>query len=442
MAESSNPQQEENPPFEHASQVSFNIEDITFNTKNEVALLYPEYDNKDYFKVVSDFISKCCIREAFTISPTQYKEYLSEFWYSAKTVKNSRIWFLTPTGGIIGEVGVNSFWDAIGAHYLDYSSSYVAAPSTEIIRKWFPSIGYGEAVEAKGTLKKSLLPPSSALDSNPSQLSATTTVVAELHKEYQQAAGASTIIHSKSASEYDISAKSKAGADSETSAPKDSISQTIGNDEGPNKLSLDHISAGASKTTQKTEEEVTKSSNLSSSDKTQKEIKLEDLSKLVKNVHIDFMDIDFQDDLVIIIDASEEEEDELKKNKAEAEVALLSAQPSFPSIAQLTELLVKSLTPEFSKDLSAYDFSSSLPTKLKELPSKFTDITGEVKDLKKNVHDLEIKLPRDLKEIPNKLKAEFLSVPTQIQAIQAKLKTLDALSNLLNKATQALNKFA
>ncbi|GKD83042.1 hypothetical protein Tco_1349881, partial [Tanacetum coccineum] len=115
---------------------------------------------------------------------------------------------------------------------------------------------------------------------------------------------------------------------------------------------------------------------------------------------------------------------DLEKNKAEAEVALLLAQPSFPNVAQLTQLL------------------------LKELPSKFNELTGEVKELKKHVHELEIEieLPGDLKEIPNKLEwelpAKFLSVRTQLQSIQAKLKTLDALLSLLSNVTKALNKFA
>ncbi|GKB66296.1 hypothetical protein Tco_0927708 [Tanacetum coccineum] len=54
----------------------------------------------------------------------------------------------------------------------------------------------------------------------------------------------STIIHSESTSKHDVSAKSKAGADFGLFAPKDSISQTTGNDEGPNKFSLDNIFAG------------------------------------------------------------------------------------------------------------------------------------------------------------------------------------------------------
>nr|GEZ37478.1 hypothetical protein [Tanacetum cinerariifolium] len=97
------PQREQ--PFIVAKQVSFNLEDIILNTNNEVALLYPKHTNKEYFKCLSDFISKCCLRKPFTKSPNMYQKYLAEFW------------------------------------------------------KWFPTIGYGEEASTKGTLRKSLLPP-------------------------------------------------------------------------------------------------------------------------------------------------------------------------------------------------------------------------------------------------------------------------------------------
>nr|GFA55739.1 hypothetical protein [Tanacetum cinerariifolium] len=110
---------------------------------------------------------------------------------------------------------------------------------------------------------------------------------------------------------------------------------------------------------------------------------------------------------------------EAEKNKAEAEAALLKAQPSFPNVEQLNELLVKSVKSEFLKILSTHNFSSSLPTKLKDLPSKFNDLTEKW-------------------ELP----AEFLAMPSQVEMVQAKLKTLDALPSLLNKVTNALNQFA
>ncbi|GKE29701.1 hypothetical protein Tco_1445085, partial [Tanacetum coccineum] len=87
-----------------------------------------------------------------------YKEYLTEFWYSAKALENSKASFSIPTGDIFGKVCVNTFRNAIGAHYLPHSSEYVAPPSINVVRQWF-LIGYGEEVSAKGTLRKSLLPP-------------------------------------------------------------------------------------------------------------------------------------------------------------------------------------------------------------------------------------------------------------------------------------------
>ncbi|GJU55299.1 hypothetical protein Tco_1229013 [Tanacetum coccineum] len=144
--------------FAPAKQVRFNLEDIIFNPNNEVALLYPDHPNKKYFKCVSNFISKCCLRETFTRSPNQYKEYISKLWYSAKALKNSKVFFSTPTSGIFGEVGVNTFRNAIRAHYLPHLSEYVVPSSINIVRQWFLTIGYEEAIYAKGTLKKSLLP--------------------------------------------------------------------------------------------------------------------------------------------------------------------------------------------------------------------------------------------------------------------------------------------
>ncbi|GKE17521.1 hypothetical protein Tco_1425098 [Tanacetum coccineum] len=192
-------------------------------------------------------------------------------------------------------------------------------------------------------------------------------------------------------------------------------------------------------------------------------IKLEDLAKLVSNVQPCFKDLNSpKDDHVIIIEESDEEnyqihatknvetEDssvskssspkysliqeltnqvlilqsqknklELKKNKVEAKAALLKAQPSFPNVEQLNELLVKSLKTKFSNILTARDLSNSLPTELKDISSKLNELTGKVQGLKKQVHDLEIELPEELNEIPTKLE-----------------------DCLLSNVTKALNKFA
>ncbi|GKF29976.1 hypothetical protein Tco_0096318, partial [Tanacetum coccineum] len=93
----------------------------------------PSHPNQEYFKDVSDFISKCCLKEAFTRAPTQYKEYLSEFWYTTKTLEDSKVWLSTPTGGVRGDIGITTFKNGLRDTM-------------------------GE-IEAKGTLKKSCLPP-------------------------------------------------------------------------------------------------------------------------------------------------------------------------------------------------------------------------------------------------------------------------------------------
>ncbi|GKE90560.1 hypothetical protein Tco_1571655, partial [Tanacetum coccineum] len=88
---------------------------------------------------------------------------------------------------------------------------------------------------------------------------------------------------------------------------------------------------------------------------------------------------------------------------------------------------------------------------MKEIPSKFSKLTGEVKVLKAIPNKLKTftstvksltSQVAELKTLQWELLAEFLSVPTQIKSIQDKIKTLDALPSLLNKVIEALNNFA
>ncbi|GJU80921.1 hypothetical protein Tco_1283286 [Tanacetum coccineum] len=559
-----------------------------------------------------------------------YKEYLAKFWYSAKALEHSKVSFSVPTGGIYGEAGVNTFRNDIGAHYLAHSSEYVAPPSIDIVRPWFKTIGHGETVPVKGTLKKSLLPPrwslaneinidyasifwediiklnkrhrekvvpytrfisllmmhkmkegygdgeltlyptlvfsvnnwalkpnqpeeplftdhmlaicsatepvalrvpqgtkpgaqpgykkqstsskqpsvsskeatkggsskvptssktghfkkrkesSSAMDSNPSQPLVSTPVDTKMLKEDQQATSgltslgvtseeransqlssgmsafnlnkpiysASFIIHSEPASGNDASAVSIAEADLGNSAPSDFVPQQQGMNEGTKNTSHDHLFAGtnphvlADQTksvsegletvlTQPITGKGASSVARQIKEETSSTIKLEDLAKLVSHVQPSFKDLDSpEDDYVIVVDDTDEDEKdeihattndetedtlvpkslspkssqiqeltnqvlilqsqkhklELEKNKAEAEVALLKAQPSFPNVEQLNELLVKSLKIEFSNILSAHEFSSSLPTELKDLPSKFNELTEEELSIEKKIH--------------------------------------------------------
>ncbi|GJU94883.1 retrovirus-related pol polyprotein from transposon TNT 1-94 [Tanacetum coccineum] len=172
---------------------------------------------------------------------------------------------------------------------------------------------------------------------------------------------------------------------------------------------------------------------------------MDDQSKLMQDVKTDFMDLDsLKDEHIFVQDENKEEEEadkyedtqatsheetedssnqklEQQKTKAEAKVSLLTAQPSYPNVDQLSQLLVNSIKPKLSKLLSSYDFSSFIPFKLKELSSKITILSGEVKELKKHV--------AELKTLQWELLAEFLVLPSQVSSVKEKLKTLDALPN-------------
>ncbi|GJT61692.1 retrovirus-related pol polyprotein from transposon TNT 1-94 [Tanacetum coccineum] len=456
-------------------------------------------DSKPEASVLTEECNNPLFQEAFTRASTQYKEYLCEFWYTAKILDDSKIWVSTPTGGIRGDI---------------------------VVRPWFATIRYSGEIMAKGTLKKSFLPPrwrllmaqiiqclediirklnkktrekvvpyprfisllleymmpeydteeltihptqvfsvlnwalksnqhegppftdhmkaicnidvlvdsqapktssqaekvpqgkkpgakiglrrkkyskhtsesqkeaskskigqsdkdtqsSSAKDKSPSHHLPSTPVVGEMHKEAQQAAGGPT----------SLGATSEEGAHPHLSSgtnPSVLVDKIKSARDG---LKTAHTNSG-------TNEE-------SRADEISKKIKLEDLSNFLKETRYAFFTSDSpQDEPIIVSDESEEEEPqkdeethttshdsqkeklEQQKAKAEAEVALLKARPSYLDINQLTKLLVTSLKPELSKLLASHDFASCLPTKLKELPLKSTELSGDNKELKRHV---------------------------------------------------------
>ncbi|GJZ64633.1 hypothetical protein Tco_0621054 [Tanacetum coccineum] len=205
---------------------------------------------------------------------------------------------------------------------------------------------------------------------------------------------ASFIIHSESTLRNDASTASTTEADLENFAPSDFVPQQQGMNEGTKNTSYDHLFAGtnphvlADQTksisegleTVLTQPITGKGASLIArqiKEETSSIIKLENLTKLVSHVQPSFKDLDSpEDDLVIVVDDSDEDEDdevhttenvetkdtsvpksssprssqiqeltnqvlilqsqkhklELEKNKAEAEDALLKAQPSFPNV--------------------------------------------------------------------------------------------------------------
>ncbi|GJT99106.1 hypothetical protein Tco_1094624 [Tanacetum coccineum] len=234
------------------------------------------------------------------------------------------------------------------------------------IRNTYPSSGT-QPKHSRNLRFSSLLPlvvslENSALETNHSQPPASTPMDVSMHKEDQQVAGGPTslgvtseegahpylssgmsasnfnqsifsvsfIIHSESALGHDALVDSTAKVDPRKSIPYDSIPQQQGLEIV---LTTPETGKGASTTAKQFDE-----------------IKLEDLSKLLQYVPTDFMDLDsLEDDPIIVVNESEEDEEdkdegihtdsnsqkrrlELEKNKVEAEVALLSAQPSFPNV--------------------------------------------------------------------------------------------------------------
>ncbi|GJT54587.1 hypothetical protein Tco_0989641 [Tanacetum coccineum] len=301
------------------------------------------------------------------------------------------------------------------------------------------------------------------MDSNPSQPSVSTPVDTGMHKEDQQATSGPTSlgVTSEARANPQLSTVSTTEVDPVKSAPSDFVPQQQGINEGTKNTSYDHLFVG-------TDPHVLADQTKSVSEGLEIVLTQPRIGKGASSIA---RQVEEEEASNIINDEDDEDKSqkhklELEKNKAEAEVSLLKAQPSFPNVGQLNELLVKSLQTEFSKILYAHDFSRSLPTELKDLPSKFNELTKVVKGLKQQVHELEIELPGDLKEIPSKLEdftktvtsltsqvvelktlqwellAEFVSLPVQVASVQAKLKTLDALPSLLLNVIKALNKFA
>ncbi|GJW26925.1 retrovirus-related pol polyprotein from transposon TNT 1-94 [Tanacetum coccineum] len=346
--------------------------------------------------------------------------------------------------GIYGEVGLNIFRNAIGAHYLPHSSEYVAPPSIDVVRKWFPMIGYGEEVSTKGTPRKILLPPtwrllmahiiqclgdktgakpgaktghkkpatsskqptssktiyskrrkesSSTMDSNLSRPSISTPMDTEMHKEDQQVTSSLTSLGVTSEERAHPQLSSGMSA-LNLNKPIFSASFIIHSESASgHDVSADFI-AEADPKLSAPNDSIPPQQGLETV-LTQPTTKKEASSTAI---HGDKEEAStaIHDDPVIIVDESDEDEPNAETKDTSVPI---SSSPS------------------------------SLPTELKDLPSKFNELTEEIKRLK--TQTLQLELPE-----------EFLSLLAKVESAQAKLKTLDALPSLLLNVTKALNKFA
>ncbi|GJX32590.1 putative reverse transcriptase domain-containing protein [Tanacetum coccineum] len=168
-------------------------------------------------------------------------------------------------------------------------------------------------------------------------------------------------------------------------------------------------------------------------------IKLENLAKLVQNVQPSFKDLDSPEgDHIIVVDDSDKDE-EANKDGLHATSNIETEDDSVPkSSSPRTKLKLKllslKLNPPFLMRDNSMSFWTSPPRDSKEIPTKLEDFRKTVTSLTSQV--------TELKTLQWELPAELLSVPTQVEMVLAKLKTLDALPSLLNKVTNDLNQFA
>nr|GEV10003.1 hypothetical protein [Tanacetum cinerariifolium] len=130
-------------------------------------------------------------------------------------------------------VGLNTFRNTIGAHYLPHSSKYVAPPSVDVVRKWFPMIRYGEEVSTKGTLRKSLLPPRWSI-ANGIHIDYAIIFWEDIILKDHQATGGPTSLRvtSEERANHQLSSDFTAEGDHRLSAPNDFIPPQQGMDEG------------------------------------------------------------------------------------------------------------------------------------------------------------------------------------------------------------------
>nr|GEZ39708.1 hypothetical protein [Tanacetum cinerariifolium] len=322
----------------------------------------------------------------------------------AKTLKNSKVFFSTPTGGIYGKVRVNTFRNAIGAHYLPHSSEYVAPPSIDIVRLWFeigmgklflpkglsknvffllgggtkpeakpehkkhltsskqPSV-YSKEVKKGGSSKASTISKtghstkrkvsSSAIDSNPSQPPISTPVDTRIQKEDQQATSGPTSLGVTSEARVnphlsignDASTASIAKADIGNFAPSTNrhvlANQTKSVSEGlETVLTQPIIGKGASSVAKQIKEELSNT------------IKLEDLAKLVLHVSCSFKVLNSpKDDPVIVVDDSDEDEDDEAFSSEEAEKESINSDSN--NETHVTGFMVE---PSKTKKLKNFDF--------------------------------------------------------------------------------------
>ncbi|GJZ62360.1 hypothetical protein Tco_0618497 [Tanacetum coccineum] len=262
-----------------------------------------------------------------------------------------------------------------------------------------------------------------------------------MHKEDQQATGGPTSlgvtskvrVNPQLSSGNDASVASTTEVNPGNSAPSDFVPQQQGMNEGTKNTSYDHLFADLD-SPKDDPVIVVDDSNEDEDDEVHatKNVETEDtlVPKSSSPMSSQIQELTNQ----VLIRQSQKHKLELEKKKAEAEAALLKAQPSFPNVEQLKELLFNELTEEV-KELKqqVHELEIELIGELKEIPSKLEEFTKTITSLTSQV--------AELKTLKWELPEEFVSPPVQAASVQSKLKTLDALLSILLNVIKALNKF-
>ncbi|GJT84622.1 hypothetical protein Tco_1066339 [Tanacetum coccineum] len=282
------------------------------------------------------------------------------------------------------------------------------------------------------------------------QPSASTLVVAELHKEALQATNGQTslgVTHEERTDAHLITTFT-AEADLGNIDPKDSFPLKQGTNKGTINYSFDHIITG---TNPSVLVDKTKSARDGCCIKfdDDDEIKWADLTELVQERGACSMDLEsFEDDQPLQVSNNYETEVQTKTKDnsvaAKAEAANLRALPSYPNVQQLIELLVNSLKPEFDLLIKDHDFSSHIPSELKELPTKFGQVIETLGFKRTSISVLTTKVA-SLEGLKLDIQAELVALLAQVSSINsqlAKLKVLDAIPTILGKVVALLDRFA
>nr|GEV01052.1 zinc finger, CCHC-type [Tanacetum cinerariifolium] len=408
----------------------------------------------------------------------------AETFKSTTTLENSKVSFSIPTGGIYGKVGINTFRNVIGAHYLPHSSKYVAPPSIDIVRQWFPTIGYGEEVSTKGTLRKSLIPLSLANGINidyanifwediiiklkkkqrekvvPYTRFLSLLIIHKLKEEYGD--GEVTLYPTQVFSINNWALKPNqleehpftthmlaiCFADKPVVFKAPNPSSNVervpqGTKPGAKPRHKKHLTS--SKQPYVSSKEATKAGGPTSlgvtseatanpqlsCDKTKSvsdglETVLTTPETGTRNVEktseeIKFGEIKLEDLAKLVLNVKVD----FKNLDSLKDDPIIVVDDSEENEEEYKNEEIHSTTNDETEDISALAplSPSSLSTKLKDIPSKLNEVTEEVKGLKKQVHELELELPGDLKDIPSKLE-DFIKIVTSLTSQVAKLKTL------------------